>query len=239
MSKKTFLILILLLLSTNIAYSKPMELNGGKYEVINLKVEYIGEERGQAKYWKEMHEKGEIVEVEYINDLDERKKYKVEFKEGKLLYSNSGEPVMANNHLYVIDKNGDFYIWDRVGEKGKYHHSTILAGEPVVCAGAITVVDGKLVTINNHSGHYKPELRHFKNALRILLLNGIDNFKASNVTGYIKTFNGMQLISSDVSLNSIEIPFREKSLKCFSDAIKNAKNGLSRVKARFLKPLRS
>lgn len=37
-----------------------------------------------------------------------------------------------------------------------FHHSSFLAGDEVACAGELEVSHGKLVSINNNSGHYTP-----------------------------------------------------------------------------------
>jgi len=53
-------------------------------------------------------------------------------------------------------------------EVSKKHHSTMHGGEPVIGAGMIEVKDGKVVKINNKSGHYKTRLRHILRVVKVL-----------------------------------------------------------------------
>src|SRR5262249_40216433 len=44
---------------------------------------------------------------------------------------------------------------------GQYHHSSLLAGANVACAGEIEIgADGKILWLSNKSGHYKPNVDH-------------------------------------------------------------------------------
>jgi hypothetical protein len=47
-------------------------------------------------------------------------------------------------------------IYTAPSETGKLHHSSFLAGEPVLAAGDWVVDKGKLQLINGESGHYRP-----------------------------------------------------------------------------------
>jgi len=57
----------------------------------------------------------------------------------------------------------DAYVWSRDGlifaaphMPGQLHHSSFTSGGKVKCAGFIGVVQGKVVSVSNDSGHYKP-----------------------------------------------------------------------------------
>src|SRR5439155_15548923 len=56
-------------------------------------------------------------------------------------------------------------------ELGKLHHSSFMAGAPVLSAGLIQVEQGRLVRITNQSGHYRPCAEHLYNALLFLHRN--------------------------------------------------------------------
>ena len=58
--------------------------------------------------------------------------------------------------------------------QGCFYHSTYVNGEPVLCAGAMTIVNGRIVYINNFSGHYKPRYENFVFYLETLRMMGID-----------------------------------------------------------------
>ena len=55
----------------------------------------------------------------------------------------------------------------------EFHHSSIFAGEAVDFAGEIRVVDGRLLELNNKSGHYKPRPRQVLGFLHYLAARGV------------------------------------------------------------------
>ncbi|MCD8300318.1 MAG: hypothetical protein LUC41_03995 [Clostridiales bacterium] len=62
---------------------------------------------------------------------------------------------------YVMDKNGNIIFGKRCnpndGRKRSPHPTLIGGKDPTVqCAGKITFSKGKIVSVNNDSGHYKP-----------------------------------------------------------------------------------
>ncbi|MBI2769177.1 MAG: hypothetical protein HYX47_06120 [Burkholderiales bacterium] len=67
---------------------------------------------------------------------------------------------------YVISPTGRIYIHHH--EADYFHHSTFLAGARVAGAGMLAVSKGKLIYINNKSGHYQPTPRNLYNALAAL-----------------------------------------------------------------------
>ncbi|MBF0312682.1 MAG: hypothetical protein HQK52_04660 [Oligoflexia bacterium] len=84
----------------------------------------------------------------------------------------------GQNALYAIDENGELYVstYSRVGS---FHHSSILGGKPVLSAGMITIVQGKIVKITNESGHYKPTNDQLVAAVRALRAKGYDIQKSA------------------------------------------------------------
>lgn len=65
-------------------------------------------------------------------------------------------------------KAGEAFVWLVDGtllvhahQSGSFHHSSFNSGKKVRCAGTMEVEDGKLVGIDNNSGHYQPSDRHF------------------------------------------------------------------------------
>ncbi len=75
--------------------------------------------------------------------------------------------------LYVIDNRGRLII-STYGAKGVMYHSALSRGEGVVCAGFIHVDQGRIVSIDRRSGHYKTDAGMLTNALRTLADQGID-----------------------------------------------------------------
>lgn len=58
--------------------------------------------------------------------------------------------------------------------KNPFYHSSYMGGEDVLCAGRIFVKQGKLVGIDNASGHYKPSAERLRGAIRELDRQGVD-----------------------------------------------------------------
>jgi hypothetical protein len=93
--------------------------------------------------------------------------------------------------IYVVDFDGNFYAESHV--VNKFHHSSFLAGAPVLAGGEIAVDQGRIVAITNKTGHYKAGAAELKKALELLQRKGVnlanvkvnDPFKAKDqwVTG--------------------------------------------------------
>ena len=116
--------------------------------------------------------------VDYL-DVKQRDPYRVGFRDGKLVRpkkrsdgtwelepldtsaSKIRDDLGGGKGLYVVDTQGNFYV--AMHEKpGRFHHSTLVGGEPVLAAGEIVVRNGKVVEISNASGHYKPHVNNLR-----------------------------------------------------------------------------
>jgi hypothetical protein len=100
-----------------------------------------------------------------------------------LLENKDGVPVdttwsLGNAVLYAMDKYGSLYApYDDhvIGLGGRYlNHTTILAGNDVVCAGMIKVIQGQLTFISNNSGHYKPTIDNLRSCVEFLEEDDVD-----------------------------------------------------------------
>ena len=67
-----------------------------------------------------------------------------------------GNKHMNGNYMYVIDMNDNIIIGNRAGQR--MPHPTLVGGSnpQVQAAGMIDIRGGKIYSINNASGHYKP-----------------------------------------------------------------------------------
>lgn len=75
--------------------------------------------------------------------------------------------------IFVIDVQGQ--LWITFDQKyGRVHHSTLLAGSPVIAAGEMLIDTGELISVSNESGHYRPPPSSLDVADRILALMGVD-----------------------------------------------------------------
>lgn len=106
--------------------------------------------------------------------------------DGSLL--NTCYPVTADcpPAIFVMDAQGKIYVYD-----GDYlsetmeliFHSSLLAGKPVASAGEIFVKGGKVVEINDRSGHYHPSPEIFGQVVEELRRRGVKLEKEQIRTG--------------------------------------------------------
>lgn len=143
---------------------------------------YKNEERSDNRIWCRMPTSEQCFEclkvypasavacqVQYLSD-QERAALKVTYDPKTHLFTGpDGKPFDTGGHkgLYVVDPDNAFVFYvkapyvERTQDKpsphqGRLHHSSLLAARPVAMAGMISFKDGRLVTINNTSGHYRP-----------------------------------------------------------------------------------
>jgi hypothetical protein len=83
------------------------------------------------------------------------------------------EARAAGYAIFVMDAAGELYA-SFEAERDRLHHSSLLAGAPVACAGELLVFDGRLLLISNQSGHYRPPPRALAQALDALRRAGAD-----------------------------------------------------------------
>jgi hypothetical protein len=82
-----------------------------------------------------------------------------------------GEPI------YVIGTDQEMYVSEHLddGVGPVFYHSSFFSGEAILAAGGIeTTEEGRLVSFNNCSGHYKPRSEHTANAFCFFINQGID-----------------------------------------------------------------
>ena len=132
------------------------------FKTVPMKSTYLGEENLDPKSEYSFR-------VYYMNDED-RNKCKVSVRNG-LLMDHSGNPIttrMEKNYrhrtLYVMDSQGQLYILTdqaisklNLTSRDQLRHSSILAGRPVSGAGTLDIVEGRLLYLDNDSGHYAPK----------------------------------------------------------------------------------
>ena len=91
-------------------------------------------------------------------------------------FSNTDQQKQTNLQrglaIYVMNAKGE--IWLSFDSKDHYfHHSTLLAGQPIAAAGEMIIFQGKLYAINNQSGHYQPPPIVLKRVLSVLENKGV------------------------------------------------------------------
>jgi hypothetical protein len=120
--------------------------------------------------------------VRYL-DAAEREELRLMVNDGQL-YKVNGDPFDTSEGtslwggddrraIFVMDQYGNLYASnDHV--RGKFHHSSFLAGERVAGAGEMRVVNGRLEFISDNSGHYEPEPEYLEQVKDRLKQEGID-----------------------------------------------------------------
>ncbi|XP_041027945.1 IQ domain-containing protein IQM3-like [Juglans microcarpa x Juglans regia] len=100
--------------------------------------------------------------VKYLGPL-ERNRYEYIVSGGKVVHKQSGGDLHTqlegisrgrDKWIFVVSTSGRLYVGKK--EKGRFHHSSFLAGGATVAAGSLVVEHGILKYISGYSGHYRP-----------------------------------------------------------------------------------
>ncbi|KVI08406.1 hypothetical protein Ccrd_013214 [Cynara cardunculus var. scolymus] len=115
--------------------------------------------------------------IKYLGPI-EREAYEVIVEDGKFMYKLSktvidttGGPDDAK-WIFVLSTSMVLYIGTK--QKGKFQHSSFLAGGATISAGRLVIVDGTLKAIWPHSGHYLPTEENFDAFLSFLEQHNVD-----------------------------------------------------------------
>ena len=74
-----------------------------------------------------------------------------------------GGAVPDGRFIFVVNKRGELIVAKPV--EGSIHHSSLSGGEPVRIAGELEIAGGRIKTITNRSGHFRPSGEAFKQFL--------------------------------------------------------------------------
>jgi len=147
-----------------------------KIDPLDLNDDYYGEEVGKSMAFSKS-------KVKYMN-AEERKGYLLKAQNGLFLdprgkaFSTTGARSLhssraSNRAMFVVDMQGNMYA-SNMQIPGKLHHSSFVAGEPVLMAGEIEIKNGKVIYFSRRSGHYEPTTEHSKMFLEYLKTQGFD-----------------------------------------------------------------
>jgi hypothetical protein len=67
-------------------------------------------------------------------------------------------------YIYVILPDGELILSSQHMSRN-INHSYLANGQPVICAGELTIKDKKIIRMNNKSGHYSPSFEMLKTGL--------------------------------------------------------------------------
>ncbi|NUO74312.1 MAG: hypothetical protein HOQ10_16585 [Frateuria sp.] len=140
-----------------------------------------------------VHYRGEerpgLRQTRYLAD-SERGAQEICFLGGSVHWKNRpfarpSDGLEPGTYIYVITVDGSFFAIEQdPTDEREVHHSTIPAGKGLICAGMMTIgMSHRLVKVDNHSGHYMPDLSCLLKAVYLLRKHGcsIDDY----AVGYV------------------------------------------------------
>ncbi|RWW14864.1 hypothetical protein GW17_00021326 [Ensete ventricosum] len=108
----------------------------------------------------------------------EREAYEVIVEDGKFMYRQSRQLLDTSNGrrdakwIFVLSTSKKLYVGQK--RKGKFQHSSFLAGGATSAAGRLVVENGVLKAVWPHSGHYRPTEENFQEFMSFLEENSVD-----------------------------------------------------------------
>ncbi|XP_042417855.1 IQ domain-containing protein IQM2-like [Zingiber officinale] len=148
--------------------------------------------------------------VKYLGPK-EREAYEVVIEDGKFFYKQSRQLLNTSDSpqdakwIFVLSTSKNLYVGQK--KKGKFQHSSFLAGGATSAAGQLVVEDGILKAVCSHSGHYRPTEENFEEFMSFLVENKVDLADVKKgVAGEDHEFNHeLQKSNSGLKLSEIEI----------------------------------
>ncbi|KAF0911997.1 hypothetical protein E2562_012806 [Oryza meyeriana var. granulata] len=139
----------------------------------------------------------------------EREDYEVVMKDGKFLYKKSREILDTScgprdaKWIFVLSTSKSLYVGQK--KKGKFQHSSFLAGGATSAAGRLVVENGTLKAIWPHSGHYRPTEENFQEFKSFLNDNSVDltDVKMSPAEEDEEFWGSLKRITSDSYKNTV------------------------------------
>lgn len=104
--------------------------------------------------------------------------FRVHFREG-VMVTESGNPAggrFTSSGIFILSPAGETFFLPAIFTHVPFlriRHSSLSSGEPVAAAGAMVVRQGKVISVNNQSGHYRPGVFHTMQFLAHLKTVGV------------------------------------------------------------------
>lgn len=76
--------------------------------------------------------------------------------------------------VWIYASDSEYNIYLGIKQKGKFQHSSFLAGGPITSAGTLIIKNGILLACNPMSGHYRTKAVYFKRFIEELEREGAD-----------------------------------------------------------------
>ena len=149
--------------------------------------------------------------IKYIRSC---KPFEVTYNEkGLLIYKKSQKLIDSqgsqfsgegrNEVSYVVSTSGQLYIIDSHEFPDKnIKHSSVLCGSEVLCAGMMTVSNGKIECITRKTGHYRSSRKHLVNFINML------KKRRASLEG-VNIFDGFEEDESHKPIHPADIPLEE------------------------------
>ncbi|KAF5197259.1 Iq domain-containing protein iqm2 [Thalictrum thalictroides] len=115
--------------------------------------------------------------IKYLGPI-ERKDYEVTVENGKFMYKYSRQILDTSEGsedakwIFVLSTSKTLYVGQK--SKGKFQHSSFLAGGATSAAGRLEVENGILKAVWPHSGHYRPTEQNFLEFIAFLKDHNVD-----------------------------------------------------------------
>ncbi|XP_023744984.1 IQ domain-containing protein IQM6 [Lactuca sativa] len=115
--------------------------------------------------------------IKYLGPT-EREAYEVIVEDGKFMYKHNKIIIDTTGEsddvkwIFVLSTSMVLYIGMK--QKGKFQHSSFLAGGATISAGRVVIKDGVLKAVWPHSGHYLPTEENFDAFLTFLMQHNVD-----------------------------------------------------------------
>ncbi|CAJ2661087.1 unnamed protein product [Trifolium pratense] len=112
--------------------------------------------------------------IKYLGPI-EREAYEVIVEGGKLVYKQSKNLVHTtegSKWIFVLSSSRAMYVGQK--EKGKFQHSSFVAGAATIASGRIVAHNGVLHVIWPYSGHYRPTEKNYKEFIHFLEEHHVD-----------------------------------------------------------------
>nr|TKR97882.1 hypothetical protein D5086_0000208900 [Populus alba] len=103
----------------------------------------------------------------------EREQYECIIIGGKFFHKQSRNLVDTKGKwIFVLSPTNRLYAGQK--KRGKFHHSSFLAGGATIAAGTVIIENGNLKFISPMSGHYRPTQEKFESFLSFFKDNGVN-----------------------------------------------------------------
>lgn len=155
-----------------------------------------------------------IPQVKYMNE-EERKECQLKV-ENHLCTVNRNKLTspLARFHIFVISPDDLVYVG--LYERGKMHHSSFLAGNPISGGGKMILKNGKVEMITDKCGHYGIDQKRMYHSLKTLLSLGVDlsetklilDAHTAKPKAYLSIFNFIQEFEFQKNLDDLSKDIR-------------------------------